>query len=228
MPLCSNRPEGFGPISHLYGRSLTSCFLDTVLVPLCTWLYFLSLGAIYLLSIRFKSHGQSHAPREIRSGTFENIELHASNIATRSKSKLLRTRGRLYLIYTVLYYLLLLAQFLMCVLEIVRLSLAQLGIGLLPFIFVSLVVAGLLRYMLIFKRGAQPWRWTNLGLWIALAVTNSVKLSQEVKEGINSRKGTKYPVVDEITDVSVMIGVYVILGVLEIFLHDGHESSLIS
>lgn len=107
----------------------------------------------------------------------------------------------------------------MCVLEIVRLSLAQLGIGLLPFIFVSLVVAGLLRYTLIFKRGAQPWRWTNLGLWIALAVTNSVKLSQEVKEGIDSRKGTKYPVVDEITDVSVMIGVYVVLGILEICLN---------
>lgn len=59
----------------------------------------------------------------------------------------------------------------------------------------------------------------NLALWTALAVTNSVKLSQEVKEGIDNRKGTKYPVVDEITDVSVMIGVYVTLGILEIFLN---------
>ena len=119
----------------------------------------------------------------------------------------------------ILYFLLLLAQFLMCVLEIVRLSLAQLGIGLLPFIFISLVMAGLLRYILIFRRGFQQLRWMNLGLWTALAVTNSVKLSQEVKEGIDSRKGTKYPVVDEITDVSVMIGVYVTLGILEIWLN---------
>ena len=107
----------------------------------------------------------------------------------------------------------------MCILEIVRLSLAQLGIGLLPFILVSLVIAGLLRYILIFKRGVQQLRWMNLALWTALAVTNSVKLSQEVKEGIDNRKGTKYPVVDEITDVSVMIGVYVTLGILEIFLN---------
>lgn len=78
-------------------------------------------------------------------------------------------------------------------------------------------MAGLVRYMMIFKRGAQQLRWMNLGLWTALAVTNSVKLSQEVKEGIDNRKGTKYPVVDEITDVSVMIGVYVTLGILEIF-----------
>lgn len=120
--------------------------------------------------------------------------------------------------FTILYHLLLLAQFLMCVLEIVRLSLAQLGIGLLPFVLVSLFVAGLLRYMLIFKRRAQRWRWINLGLWVGLAVANSVKLSQEVKEGITSRKGTKYPVVDEITDVSVMMGVYVALGILEVCL----------
>lgn len=116
----------------------------------------------------------------------------------------------------------------MCILEIVRLSLAHLGIGLLPFTFISLAVAGLLRYMLIFKWRTQRWRWMNLGLWITLAVTNSVKLSQEIKEGINNRKGTKYPVVDEITDVSVMIGVYVALGILEICLNDGHESLLIS
>lgn len=140
-----------------------------------------------------------------------------SNITTSRKSKLLKTRGRLCLVFTILYYLLLPAQLLMCVLEIVRLSLARLGIGLLPFIFISLIMAGSLRYTLLIKRRAQQWRWMNLGLWIALAVTNSVKLSQEVKEGIDTRKGTKYPMVDEITDVSVMIGVYVALGILEIW-----------
>lgn len=173
---------------------------------------------MYILSIRFKSHEQSRTVRGIWPGKFENRELHASNTITSSKSKLLRTHGRFCLVLTILYFLLLLAQFLMCVLEIVRLSLAQLGIGLLPFIFISLAMAGLLRYILIFKR-VQQLRWMNLGLWTTLAVTNSVKLSQEVKEGIDNRKGTKYPVVDEITDVSVMIGVYVTLGILEICLN---------
>ena len=30
------------------------------------------------------------------------------------------------------------------------------------------------------------------------------------------RKGSKYPVADEVTDVGVMVGVYVALGVLEV------------
>ncbi|MCJ1470034.1 hypothetical protein MMC07_008679 [Pseudocyphellaria aurata] len=217
MPLCSNRPEGLGPISHLYSHSLTSCFLDTILIPLCTWLYFLSLGATYLLSVGSKNHERSRVARGIGSRAFENIELNDLNMTTSRKPKLLKTRGKLCLVFTILYYLLLPAQFLMCVLEIARLSLARLGIGLLPFIFIALLMAGSLRYLRIIKRRALRWRWMNLGLWIALAVTNSVKLSQEIKEGIDTRKGTKYPMVDEITDVSVMIGVYVALGILEIW-----------
>ena len=59
------------------------------------------------------------------------------------------------------------------------------------------------------------WRWLNLGLWIVLAATNSVKIVQEVKEGTNARKGSKYPVVDELTDVSVMVGVYAVLALIE-------------
>ena len=106
----------------------------------------------------------------------------------------------------------------MCVLEIVRLSLASLGIGLLPFTFVALLVAGLLRATLGFQGKVMIWRWLNLGLWIMLAATNSVKIAQEAKEGIKGRKGSKYPVVDELTDVSVMVGVYAVLTAIEIAL----------
>ena len=62
------------------------------------------------------------------------------------------------------------------------------------------------------------WRWLNLSLWIVLAATNSVKIAQEVKEGIDARKGSKYPVVDELTDVSVMVGVYAVLAIIETWL----------
>lgn len=106
----------------------------------------------------------------------------------------------------------------MCILEIVRLSLASLGIGLLPFTFAALVVAGLLRATLGLRGKVMIWRWLNLGLWILLAATNSVKIAQEVKEGIHARKGSKYPVVDELTDVSVMVGVYAVLAMIEIAL----------
>ena len=59
-------------------------------------------------------------------------------------------------------------------------------------------------------------RWINLGLWTALAVCDAVKIVEEVKAGAGTRKGTKYPMSDEITDVGVMVGVYVALGVLEV------------
>lgn len=104
----------------------------------------------------------------------------------------------------------------MCILEIVRLSLADLGIGLLPFTFVALIVAGSMRPTVGLRGKAMMWRWLNVGLWVALAVTNSVKIAQEVKEGTAARKGSKYPVIDQLTDVSVMVGVYTVLAMLEI------------
>ena len=89
----------------------------------------------------------------------------------------------------------------MCVREIVRLALADLVIGLLPFTFVGLIVAGLMRTTLGIGGRETMWRWLNSGLWIALAATNSIKIAQEVKEGIKARKGSKYPVIDDLADV---------------------------
>lgn len=62
------------------------------------------------------------------------------------------------------------------------------------------------------------WSYLNLAIWIALAVTNGVKIAEETKEGTGARKSSKYPVADQITDVSVMIGVYAVLAFLEVTL----------
>lgn len=126
--------------------------------------------------------------------------------------------SKTHLTFSVLYYLLLLAQILMCILEVVRLSLTHLGVGLLPFTFVTLIVAGILRLTQGLNGRMRGWRWSNIAVWIALAVTNGVKVAEEVKEGKHARRGSKYPGADEITDVSVMVGVYVALGILEAFL----------
>ena len=120
--------------------------------------------------------------------------------------------------FSILYYLLLLAQVLMCVLEITRLSLAHLGIGLLPFTFVSLILACALHFTRGFRGRVLGWKWANLAVFIALAITNGVKIAEEVKEGTGQRKGSKYPESDEIIDVSVMIGVYAALAILETML----------
>lgn len=103
----------------------------------------------------------------------------------------------------------------MCVLEIARLSLAELGIGLLPFTFVTLLVAGALRFTDGLRGKVRGWRWASVGVWVALAVTNGVKIAEETKEGVGARMGTKYPESDEIIDVAVMAGVYAALALLE-------------
>ena len=103
----------------------------------------------------------------------------------------------------------------MCILEIVRLSLAHLGVGLLPFTFVALLTAAAVRFTKGLRGKIHGWKYINLALWITLAVTNGVKVAEETKEGTGARKGSKYPVSDQITDVSVMIGVYAVLALLE-------------
>lgn len=104
----------------------------------------------------------------------------------------------------------------MNILEITRLSLASLGVGLLPFIFVSLLLAGVLHHTYGLRDRIRGWRWANVGLWVALIVVELVKISEEVKEGVDTRKGTKYPMSDEVIDVGVMVGVYAVVAVLEV------------
>lgn len=206
-------------MSHVYSHIVTSCFLDTILVPLCTWVYIIALVGLFALS-----RGKPRASPQARYPQYKASNASADGKATadaemheNAEMQLPVTRrSKIHLILTIVYNLLLLAQILMCILEIARLSLADLGIGLLPFTFVSILVAGVLHA----TRGAsgriRGWRWANLVVWIALAIMNSIKIAEEVKEGLDTRKGSKYPESDEIIDVSVMVGVYVALGILEI------------
>lgn len=206
-----------GPQSHLYSHILTSCFLDTVLVPLCTWLYLLALLLLAVTNSRHLSVATRQAFQDV-SAIDSGSRKKASGVAVDQSPEGNREfrSNKIQRALFVLYMLLLLAQLLMCVLEIARLSLAHLGIGLLPFTFVTLLVAGALRLSHKFRVRVRGWRWANLAVWIALAVTNSVKIAEEVKEGTGQRKGSKYPESDEVIDVSVMIGVYAALAILEI------------
>ena len=106
----------------------------------------------------------------------------------------------------------------MCILEIVRLSITHLGTGLLPFTLVALIAAAVVRFTKGLRGRIYAWTSLNLALWISLIVMNGVKIAEETKEGTGARKGSKYPVADEITDVSVMIGVYAVLAILEVTL----------
>lgn len=210
-----------GPLSQLYSHILTSCFLDTILVPLCSWLYLLAV--LILFSIPFRSNyasereytpGVGFRQAKTRFGVRKNpdvVEVQEDVLASPVQKK----RSKAQVALNAVYYLLVAAQIAMCVLEITRLSLAELGVGLLPFSIATLLVASALRFTQGFRGRVTGWRWTNVAVWSALAVTNGVKLAEEIKEGGDARKGTKYPESDRIIDVAVMIGVYIVLDVLE-------------
>jgi hypothetical protein len=100
--------------------------------------------------------------------------------------------------------------------ELARLSLADLGVGLLPFLYIAFLIALGLRWWRSMWRSG--WRWCGVALWVMLAVVGVVKIVGEIKEGVNTRKGTKYPMSDQVTDVGVEIGVWVLLAGVEAFM----------
>ena len=149
-------------MSHLYSHILTSCFLDTILIPLCTWLYLLTL--LYLVALYFcrprTSHHQTSSKFHMVH-SFGRTHKKTADIDINDDPALDLPRssrhGKLHVAFSILYYLLLLAQILMCVLEIVRLSLADLGIGLLPFTFVAIIVAGVMRLTRGLQGRVRAW-----------------------------------------------------------------------
>jgi hypothetical protein len=211
--LCSNRPEGFGnlysqqtlswraitnkigplgPESHLYSHITTSCFNDVILVPLMTWVYFLLTLVLYLIY-----PGKAY-PQDLQ-----------------------KTAGqrwlRLRLVKDLLYALALFVATGMSVVEIARLALGHFGVGLLPFQWVAFALAGILRFTRGFRARFSHYWIAAVFLWIALIVVNVVKIVEELKEGIHTRKGTKYPMSDEVTDVGVLIGTFAVLTLIELW-----------
>jgi hypothetical protein len=105
----------------------------------------------------------------------------------------------------------------MMAIEVARLELAKLGIGLLPFVWAAFITAACLRFTHALN-GKFPTYWiAGVVLWTLLLATNAVKVVQMIKEGLGTRKGTKYPMSDEVTDVGVLLGVYLVLIGAEIW-----------
>jgi hypothetical protein len=103
----------------------------------------------------------------------------------------------------------------MTTLEIVRLELIHFGIALLPFAYVGLVGGFALHWTRGLGGRIRGWWGANLLVWVGLMVMSVVKTVGLVKEGINGRKGSKYPVSDQVIDVAVIAGVYAIVALLE-------------
>lgn len=103
-------------------------------------------------------------------------------------------------------------------LEIVRLSLIQIGIGLLPFAYVGLIIGGALHWSNGVQGRIKTWQGINAVIWLGGTAMTVAKVVGLVKEGINGRIGSKYPISDQTIDVAVMAGVYAVIGMLEVVL----------
>lgn len=185
------------------------------MIPLVSWIYLL-LSFIVLLPLLFISFGRNQRRYP------EGPEGGKEEIAAPARSrKVLRT------IFRVLYYFLILALVAMISLEIARLVDAQLGIGLLPFLYPAYIFAAGFRAVVDFKWVATGRKYgvvvkvVNELFWLMLIVVFAIKVGAYSLQGLNSRDGRSpvdnYKVVDEVTDVGVMIGVALVLAVMEVF-----------
>ena len=214
VTLCKNRPEGFGPHSSLHPSIPTTCFLDTILTPSATWLYLFLLP--FLLPLYARSL-RTHNQKRINEKDVTDIDGFPVLRSEWDDDPLPRS-GLFARVLSVLYYVLVVAMLGMMALEIARLSIADLGIGLLPFTFGGILLALILRA----SWQARTVRMLNAAYWVLLAAVLSVKLVAELKEGEGSQKRVmghgvvgRYPTSDEVIDVATMVGLDVVLGLLE-------------
>lgn len=127
-------------------------------------------------------------------------------------------RSRLHTATLVLYYVLIVCNILMQTLEMVRLLLIAFGVGLLPFVYVGLLIGGVLHWTKGVHGRVRHWHAVNSVIWFGGTIVSIVKIAGLVKMGINGRKASKYPVSDQVIDLATMAGVYVVIGLLEVVL----------
>ncbi|KAJ3987844.1 hypothetical protein F5890DRAFT_660131 [Lentinula detonsa] len=117
------------------------------------------------------------------------------------------------------YFVLVFAAFAMTILEIVRLSAQDLGVGLLPLTTVALFMV--LVALWIGRQGSTRASSTILcSYWLFLAAVETVKVVRlnVLDETIpNKASSPKYPASDQLLDNAVMVALYYIFFVFELF-----------
>jgi hypothetical protein len=165
------------------------------------YLYLLGLLVAFILSSRFRE-GNSYAP---------TAQLHPT-----------RLRQLFRKIVEVVYYIAIIINILMQTLEIVRLCLEYFGVGLLPFNYVGLIFGLALHATSGLKGRIRGlfWQGLNTFLWIGMMIVSLVKIAGLVKMEHNGiyRTDSKYPIVDWVTDVAIIAGIYLFLAVMEVWL----------
>lgn len=167
----------------------SQCFFDTVLVPLPTWVLILALPVVGLIRTRVPPTQVLHANVRrawVRSGTLG------------------------------LYYFCIFAIVLMESIEVGRLAKADMGVGLLPFVYVACALAVVMCAADAKIAGALGWKrgWWHeaVALFCAMSgIISTVKtIAVEALDGA-ARLNTAYPVSDQYTDLVVLSVLYFVL-----------------
>lgn len=197
VQLCSNRREGFGPDSTISSPLTTSCFVDVVLIPLPVWLALLLVPILFGLSLHHRKQNFNPSTAYLRATPRRNWAFNGVSAT---------------------YYVLIVCNILMLTLEIVRLELIHFGIGLIPFAYVGLLLSCALHWSEGARGRIRGWQTIAGIVWMGGLVMSAVQVAGLSKEGIHARKGSKYPISDQIIDVAVMAGVYAVVAILELVL----------
>ncbi|KAK8044930.1 hypothetical protein PG993_004954 [Apiospora rasikravindrae] len=199
--LCTNRPEGFGPMSNLTPHLPTQCFFDSVLVPMPTFIFLFSLLAMVVVSWwRRRRSGDVNNYLYPRQSSHYPFPLNNDGAGRGSRNSNANNPRRYptatqWTLATVLkrllpslgYYGAVVVILLMQSVEIAQLERASLGVGLLPFVYAGAVGAAALRFAEGMWSGARgrfssflsealsPFWVASIFLWTASAAVTATK-----------------------------------------------------
>lgn len=117
-----------------------------------------------------------------------------------------------------LYYIFLVANILLAILEMARLSTIKFGVALLPIVVIGIFFAGVLHLSDGFNGLVPGYKHVLVFFWVANMIMAIVKTAGLAKEGAHGRSQSMYPVEDQLTDTGVMAGLYLLLAGLEVAL----------
>ncbi|KAE8219402.1 hypothetical protein CF319_g6895 [Tilletia indica] len=212
--LCGLRYDNAFPFTSKGSKNLPqTCFNDVILEPIATWSLLVVILPLLMALVWIpgrKKYGKSSLVGLVR--------LRYGERTSSAKGVTPRRFGKLRAAGNIIYTLLVVAALLMNVLQIVRLALANRGIGLLPF-----NLAGILIALFLMLAPSSPSRKarsaTSLALflfWSLLIAFTSVALAHLTSlKGIEDRLGTEYLLSDEALDVGVQVGLYAVFWLVE-------------
>jgi hypothetical protein len=129
------------------------------------------------------------------------------------------TRRWYRILLLVLYFFSVAVVILMETVEIVGLARTGLGIALIPFVYAGYLVAATLQASDGLRGRLKAWRFVNLLFWTLSACITSAKLAAVTKFGTDgplARSDTLYAVHHQINNLSILVGFYVLLMLVEI------------